>query len=167
MRKIFIGILLAVFCAGLFFVPIASAQILPSGVTETYKSCDEVKDNEEFKNALASESAFKSFITGGEKSLGIEKQEMLDFLLGCAIKTGKIRLFMMPFFITYLIEFLLQIAGLIAVLFIVYGGFKYVTGGLIEDKESGKKAVLHAIIGLLVALSAWIVVNFIQMALTS
>ena len=74
---------------------------------------------------------------------------------------------MMPFFVTYLIQFLLQIAGLIAVLFIVFGGFKYVTGGLIEDKESGKKAVIHAIIGLLVALSAWIVVNFIQMALTS
>ena len=46
---------------------------------------------------------------------------------------------MMPFFVTYLIQFLLQIAGLIAVLFIVFGGFKYVTGGLIEDKESGKK----------------------------
>lgn len=158
MRKIFIGILLAVFCAGLFFTPIASAQILPKS-EESFKCKDEKgKLTKEVNTAFQGVDAFKEATKDGKE---------LDNLLGCAVKTGKIRLFMMPFFVTYLIEFLLQIAGLIAVLFIVYGGFKYVTGGLIEDKESGKKAVIHAIIGLLVALSAWIVVNFIQMALTS
>ena len=157
MRKVFIGILLAVFCAGLFFAPAASAQILPKSA-ETFKcKGSDGKLDPPVNAAFQGIDAFKTAVKDGG----------LDNYLGCAIKTGKIRLFMMPFFVTYLIQFLLQIAGLIAVLFIVFGGFKYVTGGLIEDKESGKKAVLHAIIGLLVALSAWIVVNFIQMALTS
>lgn len=92
---------------------------------------------------------------------------MLSGVLGCAIKTGKIKLYMMPFFVTYLIQFLLGIAGLIAVLFMVIGGYKYAVGGITEDKESGKKTILHALLGLIVALSAWIVVNFIQVALTS
>lgn len=159
MRKIFIGILLAVFCSGLFFAPVVSAQILPKS-EEKFECKDKEtgKLEEDVNAAFQGIEAFKEATKGGKD---------LDNLLGCAVKTGKIRLFMMPFFITYLVEFLLQIAGLIAVLFIVYGGFKYVTGGLIEDKESGKKAVIHAIIGLVVALSAWIVVNFIQMALTS
>lgn len=91
----------------------------------------------------------------------------LNDIIGCAIKTGRIKLFMVPFFITYLIQFLLQLAGLIAVLFMVYGGYKYAVGGLIEDKESGKKTVMHALLGLIVALSAWMVINFIQIALTS
>lgn len=158
MWKIFIGILLAVFCTGLFFAPTASAQILPKSEESFVCKNKDGKLDKDVNAAFQGIEAFKGKIKGGKD---------LDNLLGCAVKTGKIRLFMMPFFVTYLIQFLLQIAGLIAVLFIVYGGFKYVTGGLIEDKESGKKAVIHAIIGLLVALSAWIVVNFIQMALTS
>lgn len=156
MRKIFIGILLAVFCAGLFFTPAASAQILPKTEYDALSCKTKIKEVSFYKEAVQSVEALKKL-----------DSKIRNDVLACAIKTGKIRLFMMPFFITYLVEFLLQIAGLIAVLFIVYGGFKYVTGGLIEDKESGKKAVIHAIIGLLVALSAWIVVNFIQMALTS
>lgn len=158
-RKIFIGFLLAIFCSSLFFAPVVSAQILPKS-EEGFECKDKEtkKLKEDVNAAFQGIEAFREAIKDGKN---------LDNLLGCAVKTGKIRLFMMPFFITYLVEFLLQIAGLIAVLFIVYGGFKYVTGGLIEDKESGKKAVIHAIIGLVVALSAWIVVNFIQMALTS
>lgn len=156
MRKVFVGIALAVFCTGLFFAPAAFAQILPKSA-EGFECKKDGKLAEDVNKAFQGIEAFKEAVGKGK----------LDDYLGCAVKTGKIRLFMMPFFITYLIQFLLQIAGLIAVLFIVYGGFKYVTGGLIEDKESGKKAVIHAIIGLLVALSAWIVVNFIQMALTS
>ena len=142
------------------------AQILPSGKTESYRSCSEVQKVPQFKQALSNENAFKDFIKGAE-ILDISKNEALNFLLGCAIKTGKIRLFMVPFFMTYIIQFLLSIAGLVAVLFMVIGGYKYVVGGLTEDKESGKKTILHALVGFIVALSAWIVVNFIQVALTS
>lgn len=109
---------------------------------------------------------FTTFYDQGYKSLDQTDRGQIESLLGCAIKTGKIRLFMIPFFITRLIEFLVGLAGLIAVLFIVIGGYKFVTGGIAEDKEAGKKTVLHAIIGLVVALSAYIIINFIQAQLT-
>ncbi|MBP9718770.1 hypothetical protein KBD59_05770 [Candidatus Gracilibacteria bacterium] len=111
------------------------------------------------KGPLANESSFKTYIKEG--------QENIDNVLGCAIKTGRIHLYMMPYFIMNLVEFLLQIAGLIAVLFVVFGGYKYAVGGIGEDKESGKKTIMYALMGLVVALSSWIVVNLVQLALTS
>lgn len=130
--------------------PIASAQIIPKAGDCSSEAMAEVFRNEaNFRNAVKNQSP-----SAGE-------------ILGCAVKTGRIRLYMMPFFVTYLIEFLLGAAGLVAVLFMVLGGYKYVVGGLTEDKESGKKTILHALTGFVVALSAWIVVNFIQAAITS
>ncbi|MBI2638395.1 hypothetical protein HYW83_02285 [Candidatus Peregrinibacteria bacterium] len=143
-------------------VPVGYAQILPAlRKGWAIQSCDDLKPE-----LFSSEQQFKNIMKeSGDR--GLDKREFLSTVLGCAIKTGKIRLFMVPFFITYFIQFLLSIAGLVAVLFMVIGGYKYVVGGLTEDKESGKKTILHALVGFIVALSAWIVVNFIQVALTS
>lgn len=96
----------------------------------------------------------------------LRSTSMREEILGCAIKTGKVTLFMLPFFIVSLIQFLIGLAGLICVLFIVIGGYKYITGGITDDKESGKKTIMYAIIGLVVALISWIVINVIQVQLT-
>ena len=120
---------------------------------------DGKKTNNDLMKSLQGEAQFRTYVAGNGTKLADA--------LGCAVKLGKVAIFMVPYFITYLIQFLLGIAGLISVLFIVLGGYKYITGGLGEDKDSGKKTITHAIIGLLVSLSAWIVVNLIQIALTS
>lgn len=148
--------------SSLLFSNAAFAQqgILPTGPEVSAGGCKEFIQNN--KDAYSNEKKFKESygkaLTLGEKSRGS--------FLGCAISHGKIRLYMVPFFITYLIQFLLSIAGIVAVLFVVLGGFKYVVGGLIEEKEQGKKYIQNALIGLVVALSAWLVVNFVQVALT-
>lgn len=153
--KVFIGILLVGTLFGFVGVPAANAQILP--VVPANIDCNaQVKG--EWKDAFIGKEGFVAAIQGD--------RNMLSSILGCAVKTGRIRLYMMPFFITYLIQFLLSLAGLIAVLFVVYGGFKYTVGGLVEDKESGKKVIKNALIGLVVALSSWMVINFIQIVLT-
>lgn len=157
-QKCFIAITLLALLAVPF---LAEAQgILPSGQSSV-STCSDIK-SELFNDV----NSFKK-IMNESKEKGLSKNEYLSFVLGCAVKTGKIRLFMMPYFVTYLIQFLLQIAGLIAVLFVVYGGFQYVKGGVSEDKDSGKKTLTHALVGLAVSVSAWIIVNFIQVALTS
>lgn len=96
-----------------------------------------------------------------------ENEESWNLLLSCGIKTGNIHLWMLPFYITRIIEFLIGIAGLVSVLFIIIGGYLYAWGGLTEDKEKGKKAVMYALIGLAIAVLAWIIVNIIQTQLTS
>lgn len=90
----------------------------------------------------------------------------LNSLLGCAIKTGDIHLAYVPFYVKGIIEFLLAIAGLLSVVFIIVGGYKVMVGGLIEDKESGKKTITHAIAGLIVCFLSWGIVNIVQMLLT-
>ncbi len=147
-----------IFILAVFFLSSAAPAVYavgilprPSGDCESTVAGKKVI-NEPLKTAISSQTIAR---------------DKLNDVIGCAIKTGRIKLFMVPFFITYLIQFLLQLAGLIAVLFMVYGGYKYAVGGLIEDKESGKKTVMHALLGLIVALSAWMVINFIQIALTS
>lgn len=88
-------------------------------------------------------------------------------LLGCAIKTGRISLQMIPYFISYISNFFLSLVGLICVLFIVLGGYQYIAGGLTEAKEKGKKYIYHALLGMAVATLSWIIVNLVMGALTS
>lgn len=130
----------------------------PDGCGRNKYNVIEIKD-ENLKKALDEKENFLRHVGGDRKKLGET--------IGCALKVGKIRLYMIPYFVTFLIQFLLSIAGLIAVLFVVIGGYQYVVGGVTEDKEKGKKTIQQALIGLVVSLSAWIIVNFIQIALTS
>lgn len=63
-------------------------------------------------------------------------------------------------FILNITNFALSFLGLIAVIIIIYGGFLYVTaGGKDEQMEKGKKSVMYAIIGIIVVLSSYAVVN--------
>lgn len=95
-------------------------------------------------------------------SSGVASSEVL----GCAIKTGEVHLYMFPYFITYIIKLLLSIAGLIAVLFMVYAGFQWVVAGVSEKQEAAKKTIWHAIIGFVVVLVSFAVVSLIQAAVT-
>jgi hypothetical protein len=149
--KLFSKITISILLTSFLLTPVAYAQIIPQAAS----NCS-------------------NYVSGSDKDafVGIEKFKIVyqrdkGVVLGCAIKTGYVRLYMIPYFVTYIIQYLLGIAGLIAVLFMVYGGFTYVTGGISEDKETGKKVIMHALIGLIISLSAWIIVNFVQVALTS
>jgi hypothetical protein len=87
-------------------------------------------------------------------------------VLGCGIKTGRISLWMVPFFIKYLIQFALSIAGLVAVGSIIIRGYFYLFGGMVDDKDKGKRAIMYGLLGFIVALLAWTIVNAVIGLLT-
>jgi hypothetical protein len=65
-----------------------------------------------------------------------------------------------------IIYILLGVTGLIAVLFIIYGGFRYITSaGNDETAESAKKTIINAIIGLVVVILSYVIVTVIGNAL--
>lgn len=69
-------------------------------------------------------------------------------------------------FIISIINILLGIVGLIAVLFLIIGGFRYVTaGGNEESAESGKKTIINAIIGIVIVILAFVIVRVVATAL--
>lgn len=89
-----------------------------------------------------------------------------EFWLGCAIKSGQIKFWMIPYFINYALDFVLSIAGLISILMILVGAYYYIAGSLSDDKETGKTIIQYALLGLVIALSSWSVINLLLLALT-
>ena len=69
-------------------------------------------------------------------------------------------------FILRVINILLAIVGLIAVLFLIIGGFRYITaGGNEETAESGKKTIVNAVIGIIVVVLSFVIVRVIANAI--
>lgn len=57
---------------------------------------------------------------------------------------------------------LLPLVGTICLLFIILGGYRYVTsGGDQEAAESGKKMISNAVIGLVIIIFSYIIVNLV------
>jgi hypothetical protein len=75
------------------------------------------------------------------------------------------RLFNSPDAITFianLINILLFLAGAIAVLFVIIGGFQYLTSaGNAETAEKGKSTVVNAIIGIVIIILSYVIINAI------
>lgn len=60
------------------------------------------------------------------------------------------------------VNIMLFIVGAVAVIMLILGGVKYVTSGGAQDKvTSAKNTIMYAIIGIVVAVLAYAVVNFV------
>lgn len=70
--------------------------------------------------------------------------------------------------ITLVINYLLGITFGLAVLFIVIGGLRYiVSGGNEESAEKGKKTILNAVIGVIVVIMSYIIINLVVNTVTT
>lgn len=68
-------------------------------------------------------------------------------------------------YIKNVVNFALGFLGLLAVIVVIYGGFLYVTAAGNDDQTGkGKKAVMYAVIGILIILSSFALVNTILQA---
>lgn len=65
-------------------------------------------------------------------------------------------------------EALLRIAAIVAVVYVVYGGFRYITSqGEPEGAKSARDTILNALIGVVIAIAAASIVSFIMQRLTA
>jgi len=56
----------------------------------------------------------------------------------------------------------LYIIGAISVLMLIYGGFRYtISGGNEKDVTAAKNTILYAVVGIIVAIMAYAIVNFV------
>lgn len=64
--------------------------------------------------------------------------------------------------ITRVVNALLFIIGAVAVIMLIFGGFKYITSsGDASAVSSAKNTILYAVVGLLVAIFAYAIVNYV------
>jgi hypothetical protein len=65
--------------------------------------------------------------------------------------------------ISTVINAVLLIAGVVAVIYLIVGGYQYITsGGNAEQAQAGRTTVLNAIIGLVIIFAAFVVVRFVM-----
>jgi len=70
--------------------------------------------------------------------------------------------------LTKILSILLQFAGLVSVIFIVYGGYRYVTAGGNEDAaESAKHIITNAVIGFAVIVLSFVILKVVENALST
>lgn len=144
------------------FAPVyAETTLLPEATGDTYdvSQMTEAECVEMLRAFEGSEGGAKRYVTSGG--------EFGDAILACAIKSGKIEFWMVPFFVKNALDFLIGLAGLIAVLMILLGAYFYIAGGLTDDAEKGKTIITYAILGLAVVAFAWLIVNVILLAITA
>lgn len=112
--------------------------------------------------------AFAQVLQKGEggRSLTILPKE--DAGLVKKIQTGDIHLSDIPLFISSFIEGAILLAGMIAFLMILVGGYQYIIGGVYSEmREQGKNTLTYAIVGFVLAMLAYAIVTLIQLAATS
>ena len=61
-----------------------------------------------------------------------------------------------------MINIFIGICAVLAVIMILFGGIQYMTSELISSKEEGKERIEHAVLGLLLSLGAWSILNTIN-----
>lgn len=84
------------------------------------------------------------------------------------IKTGNIHLSDIPDFISYFIQIGIMIAGIVAFLMILVGGYQYIIGGVYtEQREKGKQTLIYAVSGFILSMLAYAIVTLVQLFATA
>ncbi len=138
-------------------IVVAGTTILPN------LSGSDLEEMKQYKNA-EDYCEGKGYIYTTEDYYVYEKSNSAgDKYLYCAVVTGEIHLWMIPYFLVYWTESLLQIAGIIAVLMFVMGGLFYILGGISETitKEKGKTTMKWALMGMALSFLSWVLVNVV------
>lgn len=101
------------------------------------------------------------------KEMVEKNKEGQEIILGCAIKSGKIKFWMVPFFIRNILQFAINIAVLISIFMIMLGAYYHIAGALSDDKQKGKTIITYALAGLVLTILSWTIVNILLLALTA
>lgn len=164
-KRLFASLLLSL----LFVVPLASASntILPNLeenlLNESGVPCDPKHENW----GSFWEPIFQDEVKLKEQIDNDEDGRSTSNILACAIKTGRVQFWMVPYFISNILNFLIGISGLLSVLMIIVGAYFYIAGGLTDDKEKGKTIITYALGGLVLTILSWTIVNFVLLIITS
>jgi len=169
MKKLIIGLALILsFQASVLSVGLAQeiGGIIPASETpNTEIQCDVLDESQSIVDQVATDKAKAK----NNNAKTVYKKKVLKTIpddLGARIHCGSVTLNDIPLLIVTLIQWVLSLAGGIAVIMIMIGGFQYMAGGVTDDKEKGKKTIIYAVAGLIVAFFAWWIVELIQVWMT-
>ncbi len=135
-----------------------SGTVLPETSIKKTLDCQRLM-YEVQQDAFDAEKIFENKTTFRSNSLNLDVS--INDIMGCGIKTGMMSLWMVPYYIRYILEFILGISGIIAVLGIIFGAYLYLVSGISDNKEKGKNAIIYSVAGFAITLTAWALVNIV------
>ena len=107
-------------------------------------------------STLAASSVFAQGAAQGDDVFGIDPIHETTKLGKANLQTTVARI----------INVMLSLLGIVAVVIILLGGFKWMTAGGNDDKvEEAKKLILSGIIGMAIIMSAWAIARFVLVQL--
>jgi hypothetical protein len=87
---------------------------------------------------------------------------MLDLATDKCVDHGVVTLSCAPILIGYVLTWLFTFAGIAALFFVIFGGFKFITsGGEKEKVEEGRKTITWALVGMILIFLSFAIVRFI------
>jgi hypothetical protein len=105
---------------------------------------------------------FTPFIASAAEDSCAKFNALVETLGGAGLFENLPKICDMQAFVVWVIKQGLTYAGVVATLFIIYGGFLYVTaGGNEENSEKGKKILTNSIIGLIIIIMASTIVRVV------
>lgn len=79
------------------------------------------------------------------------------------LRNGDIGFSDIPKMISYATTFILAFAGTVSVIMIIYGAFQMALFGLTaQEKKKGAETIQHGIIGFVIAVSSWFIINMVM-----
>ncbi len=165
MRKIALGFILAITVFSFQQGVEAIDGIIPAPEEEGELTCGAayMSAQKEVEGKTVIDRAELKKLLTGEKTVPGAKAPSL----GTKIKGGCVQLSDVPFIVIHLINICTKLAGTIAVIFLLYAGFQMIVSGVTDDREKAKNTIKYAITGLIVSFLAWVIVNLVQVQLTS
>jgi hypothetical protein len=103
-------------------------------------------------------------ITGG----GNQVDQGLGSIGGAFPNTGLSQPRTWQAWVATVINYALYLAGILAVIFIIYGGFQYITSrGNETQAKSGARTLTYAVIGLVLIILSYVIINVLVSFLTT
>lgn len=79
------------------------------------------------------------------------------------LRSGDISFDNIPTIISFATTTILGFAGTVAVIMIIYGAFQMALFGLTsQEKKKGAETITHGVIGFVIAVSAWFIINMVM-----
>lgn len=127
--------------------------------------------HQEYQKAPGSYNSYARFQAAAENAVGqaepapeqaIKGEQAVNEILACGFVTGRMRLYFWKPLVAYIIKGLSILASALAMLFITIGGYQYFMAVISGEDSDAKNTIKHAILGLVLALSSWIIVDLVQ-----
>ncbi len=79
--------------------------------------------------------------------------------LSSKFKYGTLQLFDIPKYLAYITDNSVWVAGLLAVIFSMIGGYYYLIGAYSDSPDQGKSTLKNVFIGLTVVMLSWMIID--------